>query len=175
MKCPQHPNYKGVKYPKRNCRYCEAVYKSNQSANPYKKYNSLSTPEFKCGLCHLLAEISTLMIYGPQPKFFWRKGAKAKKQAYNHYVKVINATQTMCKKNKDFEKNARNIFYLIFEQYNKSIVANRNRDSDEIAEKQIDNIKNKKENSSNTIHDVVDDTQNFLLDMLGGDNGKKEN
>lgn len=76
MNCSKHPNYKGYHKPKRNCPECLALWRQIQRElwKYGKKYQSITTPGFKCTIEHLFAEISCVMLYGKLPKFFWRKG-----------------------------------------------------------------------------------------------------
>lgn len=73
MRCNKHKNYKGIKAPsaKRNCPECQKLYEEVNKAAA--KYYSLTTPNFYCSIIHILAECMTLMLFGKQPPFFWRK------------------------------------------------------------------------------------------------------
>jgi hypothetical protein len=107
LQCPDHPKYKGQTAIKRieTCAGCKAVRmsflerlqrKRNQGKGPYP---SLTTPYFNCGLVHIFTEVATLMCYGYQPPFFWRKGSSAAAHIKDFYKKTYSFISGWLEKN----------------------------------------------------------------------------
>lgn len=88
MICEKHPKYKGItKLGKRNasCPACNQIFKVVQEEKAAKikqerVYNSLTTPDFKCDLAHLLGEVITIMKFGLQSERFWQETSSTPKE-----------------------------------------------------------------------------------------------
>jgi len=88
--CPTHPNYKGLRPTKRNCKICQALYQSNKKkTNDKKPFRSITAPSLPVGIHHLIAELSCLQLYGDLPPYFWRKDSPARQEVKDHYTKII--------------------------------------------------------------------------------------
>lgn len=107
LRCPDHPKYTGQNEIKRleSCSGCQAVRmaylerlekKRNQGKGPYP---SLTSPNFNCGLVHVFAEMTVLMVYGYQPAFFWRKGANAPQHVKDLYSQTYSYIAGWLEKN----------------------------------------------------------------------------
>jgi len=126
MQCPKHPSYKGIRKPKRDCPTCLELYKSIQKeANKYHKFISITTPGFKCGIEHLMAELSCIMLFGQQPPFFWRKNTIIPQKIKEQYKSILLYIQSL--KSYDFDKYKAldNILYHVFILPYKRLLAKR--------------------------------------------------
>ena len=121
MQCSTHPNYKGTKYPgkrNQNCPDCQKLYKAVQdSQDRWNPYRSISTPNFKCDMVHLLAELSTIMLYGQQPNLFWRKDTPANNKAKEHFSKTYNQLKSWMQRSPATFTGFKTILYQIFVQH----------------------------------------------------------
>lgn len=89
-KCPDHPNYKGIRKSKRDCKICDLIFKSNQEqANKKGTFPSLTTPGKRYYLNHILAEISCIMLFGKLPPMFWTKDSPCSNKVKSHYKKIL--------------------------------------------------------------------------------------
>jgi hypothetical protein len=140
QRCPIHKQYQGIRYPKRKCSNCIKLYHEVQSkSNEYGKYVSITTPDLKCGLGHLLAEISTVMLYGPQPRFFWWRNILANPTAKKHFQKIKTQIGFWMKRDQGQFKDTEKILWTIFNQYWKGFKFNENTyvvvEKDEVVER----------------------------------------
>ena len=89
MQCSKHPNFKGIRKPKRDCPECLEIWSlyNDLQIREGKKYRSITTGD-PCGIVHLLTELSVSMLYGPQPEYFWRKNTKVDDEIKNTYKKT---------------------------------------------------------------------------------------
>lgn len=107
LRCPDHPKYTGQNEIKRleSCSGCRAVRMAYQERLQKKRsqgkgpYPSITTPHFNCGLVHVFAEVATLMSYGNQPPFFWRKGSTAPQVVKDFYSKTYSFIAGWLEKN----------------------------------------------------------------------------
>ena len=124
MQCPKHPRYKGKTDTKRDCEHCKAIRagvlkKAKERRNQGRgQQMSLTTPGFRCGLLHVLAEMGTIMLYGPQPKFFWRQEVNANPKAKEHFKNMITMLVGYQKRDQSSGKNllqeVRGLLWLVF-------------------------------------------------------------
>ena len=122
MKCTKHPRYKGASEPRSDCEICSNIYKviAEELLKEGKKYKSITTPTFSCGLLHLLAEVSTVMLYGKQPQYFWRKKTVSDPIAKKHYVQTITRMQKWYQSKPNFFKDTNTLlFYIFTKPYNR--------------------------------------------------------
>lgn len=95
LTCPQHPKYKGLSDTKRDCDHCRRIRQAVLAAKRKKSNQgrgeqmSISTHGYRCGMVHLLAEIGTLMMFGPQPRFFWRKDSGSRSDVREYFQRKI--------------------------------------------------------------------------------------
>lgn len=127
LTCPKHPKYKGLTPTKRNCDVCKALYNEVQkSSKEYGKYHSITTPHLKCGIVHLMSELSCVMLYGPQPPFFWRKKTPSHPAAKKYFTKVFTNLKSWLKKNKDILRPTEVVLYNIyFKEFQKTQLKNK--------------------------------------------------
>lgn len=95
-KCVKHATYKGLRKPKRDCPDCLRLYKQVRSAFTGKIryggrcYGSVTTPGSKMTSIELLSEISTCMLYGKLPIYFWRQNSAATRH-FKSMIAKLNA------------------------------------------------------------------------------------
>lgn len=123
MHCETHPAYKGDREIKR-LEKCEGCRKVRQAwlAGFEKRKNkgkgsqfSITTPGFRCGIIHLMAEVGTILLYGKQPPFFWRKNTKADPRAKAHYSKIYNLLNIRFQSDPSLPKALSQILWLVWE------------------------------------------------------------
>jgi len=99
MICPKHKTYKGRRKKKTRCETCDSIYKELQKkTNSFKPYKSFSTPGMSCSLYQLIAEISCVQLFGPQPPHFWYKDSPARPRVKKHYQKIFKGVMMWDKK-----------------------------------------------------------------------------
>jgi len=119
LRCPEHPKYTGQNHIKRleKCDGCKAVRiaykeriekKRNQGKGPYP---SMTSPNFNCGMIHLFAEMTVLMVYGHQPAFFWRKGSNSSVDAKKLYQDSYNTIVGFLERNENAKKGIPRFLY----------------------------------------------------------------
>lgn len=121
--CPKHPKYKGDRVIKRleKCEGCRAVREAWLAGLKKRKNKgkggqfSITSPNFRCGIVHLMAEVGTVILFGPQPAFFWRKGVQADPRAKKHYGKIYSLLQNKFAREPDVAKTLSNILWLAWE------------------------------------------------------------
>jgi hypothetical protein len=88
--CPTHPNYKGLRATKRDCKICQALYQSNKKkTNNKRPFKSITVPNMAVSIHHLIAELSCLQLYGSLPPYFWRKDSPCRREVKNFYIKIL--------------------------------------------------------------------------------------
>ncbi len=123
MFCPDHPKYKGIMEPqgkKKDCETCWSIYKV--IAEKTKTYRSITTPEFPCGLSHIITECGTIMLFGPQPPYFWRKDSEAPEYVKKYFSQTFVMLQKAYKKNKDDFAQLRKWFFIIYQTKKREMV-----------------------------------------------------
>ena len=124
MNCPKHKFYKGIKYPSSGCPTCLSIYNLVQETlKSQKKFKSLTSP-MDCGLLHILAEMSVIMLYGPQKEFFWRKVSSSPEEVKEHYKKVYQGMVQWQKNNSQLFEGVDFLLYKIYKEYEKRNIAN---------------------------------------------------
>jgi hypothetical protein len=125
ISCPVHKNYKGLTPTKRNCENCNRIYEAVQAVtNKYGKYKSISTPNLKCGLAHLLAELCCTMLYGQQPAYFWRESSTATKKSRAYFHEITKKVKGWQKQEPELLKPLSKILYfLYFREYQKQQIS----------------------------------------------------
>lgn len=118
MRCDKHKTYKGLKTTKRDCPECRKLYKIVQKRireelNPSAPYQSITTPDKRVSLPAILAEVSCLMLYGRQPRYFWRnKGTVA-----SHYTKVLREMLRWKSNKPEYFSTMHAIFYHTYTKF----------------------------------------------------------
>lgn len=123
MHCPEHPKYKGTSNIQRltKCIGCRKVRQTYLAGMQERKNRgkgsqfSITTPGFRCGIGHLLAELGTVMLYGQQPSFFWRIGTQSDPRAKEHYKKIYNYLGLVLSKDKDLLDQIKGLLWKIWE------------------------------------------------------------
>lgn len=125
MRCEKHKNYKGVKPPtkNKNCFYCDQIYKkvSKESC----KYYSITTPNFYCSIIHILAECMTIMLFGQQSPYFWRKNSNASLDAKRFFKRAFSELKMQQKKNPQQMESIKLLFGIIVYNEKRKIEANK--------------------------------------------------
>ena len=119
LQCPDHPKYKGNNVIKRldTCEGCRKVRESYLARIQARRnqghgdFPSITSPHFNCGLVHLFAEMCVLMVYGYQPKFFWRKGSGAPKEVQDFYQVARDIVQGFLSRNENADKGIRRFLW----------------------------------------------------------------
>ena len=118
MNCEKHPNYNGLRWKKLRCSTCDAIYKEvHKKQTQYGNYKSLTTPNWACGLNHLLTEISCLLRFGTLPPYFWRVNAASNIQVRTHFQKTFNLLKGWQSRDPDYFKQISKLFYYLYLQY----------------------------------------------------------
>lgn len=125
MHCPDHPKYKGDRELKQksriNCSGCQAVRKAFLAGTEKRKNKgkgsqfSITSPGFRCGVAHLMAEMGTVMLYGQQPAYFWRQGIKADPRAKRHFSKTYRLINVRFQQNPDLFRSLGQVLWLVWE------------------------------------------------------------
>lgn len=141
LMCKDHPNYKGTTWKKNRCPTCDKIFKEIKSQScKYGEYYSITTPDFKCGLIHLLAEISCVMLYGKLPPFFWRVGGDGTQVIRKHFYTLFSMLKAWQNRNPNALTEIRKILYITFGQYQIRKLANERREELKVEEKSIEPI-----------------------------------
>ena len=92
MRCNKHPNYKGLRPTKRDCKTCKALREKvlQVKKKSFDDFESLTTPGFRTSSFHILAEVSCIMLFGKLPPYFWRKSTKCSQKIKDHYQKKMS-------------------------------------------------------------------------------------
>lgn len=122
LKCDKHKTYKGIRYPTSGCKRCIEIF--NILAADRHECKSVTSPNFPCSPFHLLSEMSTCMVYGPQPAFFWRKATNASKDAKDHYKKIYKTMSSWAKNQPETFKQFKLLLYHIYGKYKKELIRN---------------------------------------------------
>lgn len=118
MRCSKHPNYKGYKKTKRACAECDKVYQYMQKKlGKYRRYSSLTTKDLKCDIVHLLSEMSCLMLFGPLPPYFWRKGSNVPQKVKKHFGKTFKNLLVWRKNKPDMFDALKIILNVVYIRY----------------------------------------------------------
>lgn len=145
MHCEKHPKYKGDRELKqksrKECSGCQRVrasflegFKERKNKGKGSQF-SITSPGFRCGITHLLAELGTVILYGKQPAFFWRKNTNVDPRAKNHYKKTYKLLSTRFNKEQDLYKKVSQVLWLAWEDdYHKICRNKEHKKSIEIAE-----------------------------------------
>jgi hypothetical protein len=185
MQCPVHPNYKGKSNTKRDCDHCKAIRtsvlkKAKERKNKGKgQQMSLTTPGFRCGLNHVLAEMGTIMLYGPQPKFFWRQGVVADNRAKEHFQKSITMLVGFSQRDnptrggKGIMQEIRGVLWLVFGRDFAGMKADELR-AEKYEEKVDEAIERKERVDTARTELYKKSNKSLLLDMLGEDDGEEK-
>jgi hypothetical protein len=124
MHCSNHPAYKGATEIKRlqKCEGCRKVRQAWLTGVEQRKNRgkgsqfSITTPGFRCGVAHLMAELGTVMLYGQQPAFFWRQNVKADPRAKVHFQKTYNFLNIRFKREPTLFKTINSVLWSIWEE-----------------------------------------------------------
>jgi hypothetical protein len=117
MNCDKHKAYKGTRKPKYQCKICEEIYRIRQKAkNEEAKFHSITTPQFGCGLIHVLAEIFCLMLFGQLPPYFWRKSSGSNSQIVKTYGSIYAELSYWYKKDTKVFNEFYKLFHLIYDK-----------------------------------------------------------
>lgn len=167
MNCDKHKTYKGIRYPTNGCQNCLNLYKDIHSkSTKYGRYVSISTPDFKCNIIHLISELSSIMLYGPQQRFFWKTNCEAAK----HFQKTLKMLKSWQFRNNNLFSNTEQILWHSFVKHWKGFFRTQTIDIDEIEKKETpcaDPAVMFNENEANKINKNI-------FSMFGDNNGEKE-
>lgn len=118
MNCEQHPNYNGMRWKKLRCPACDLIYKEvHKKQTEYGNYKSLTTPNWACGLNHLLTEISCILRFGTMPPYFWRVNSGSSQKVREHFQKTFNLLKGWQIRDPNFFKQISKLFYYLYLQY----------------------------------------------------------
>jgi hypothetical protein len=111
MQCNTHKTYKGIKPTKKDCPACNQVYiatqnKLRQSFDPKRPYKSISTG-IGFSLFYMIAEISSITLFGNQKPYFWMTNSKAAQ----HFQRIIKQLRAWNYKDPTTFKSVSAIFY----------------------------------------------------------------
>lgn len=170
-KCPKHPNYKGIRETKRDCKRCAIIYKNkSNSIDKIGKFPSLTTPNKRYSIHHILAEMSCIMIFGKLPPYFWNKNSKCSIKIKNHYKKILMGSIKWSKKSYDrpvygnnpIENIRKSLYYLVTryeleekarENHNKVFVKSEEKSEEEKIDKTFFEV-NKKKNKFESLKEL---------------------
>ena len=124
MHCPDHPKYKGKCQIKRlaTCEGCRKVRETyllqikERKKDKQPQQYSITTPGHRCGMAHLIAEIGTVILYGPQPAYFWRKETAADPRAKKHFTDKIKLLNFRFMKDQDLYNQVKGLMWLVWER-----------------------------------------------------------
>ncbi len=115
MNCPKHPKYKGIYKPqgkRKDCPTCCELYRV--ISEKVKSFYSLTTPNFQCGLSHVLAECAVIMLFGRQQPYFWRKNSEAPDRVKKFFGTTLVHLQAANKRNPEEFKAIKKWFGIIY-------------------------------------------------------------
>lgn len=124
MHCPDHPTYKGDRKIKRieKCEGCKKAREAwllgvkKRKNHGYGGQFSITTPNFRCSIAHLLSELGTIVIYGKQPPFFWRKETKSSEVVKKYFSKTFNLINTQFSKQPEMYRFVKQALWFVWEK-----------------------------------------------------------
>jgi len=126
MQCQNHTKFKGLtKLGKRNanCPTCNQIFKLAQEKKKEKfkqehQYQSLTTPDMRCDLAHLLAEMATIMNFGLQSETFWRKESSTPLEVKEFFFKTLVFIKHWSRSNFIVVNGIKRLLYNVFVKKN---------------------------------------------------------